>query len=361
MTNNIGKELKPIMKKNTKRKIPPNEISIFCAQAAMLLKAGIPLSEGLSSMSGAESGEQNPLLTRIAEKVGETGSLYDAVDDVGVFPHYMVNMIKIGETVGKLEEVLESLSVYYNREEKLRDALRGALLYPVILIVMMSAVISLLVVFILPVFSDVFESLGLNTAGTGTGLLSVGEMIGRVALICSVVLFALMLVVLLIALIPKGRAALVKLSGRLPILSSLFGKIASGRFALVMYMMLNSGYDLEQALEMSAEVITDRIVKEKILKCSEKLKEGTPFSVALLEIGLFSGLYARMVQTGERTGRLDDVMDQLSVRINDDIDKSLTDLISFIEPTLVVLLSVIIGTILLSIMLPLMDVMSRIG
>jgi type IV pilus assembly protein PilC len=112
---------------------------------------------------------------------------------------------------------------------------------------------------------------------------------------------------------------------------------------------------------MSADVVTDRNVKSKIKSCTDKVINGTSFSVALLELKMFTGLYARMVQTGEKTGRLDEVMDQLSVRLNEDVDKSLSDIVAFIEPTLVIFLSVIIGSILLSIMLPLIEVMMQIG
>jgi len=343
------------------RTVSSKEISVFCAQVGLLLNAGISLSDGLASMSGAESGDQNPLLTQIAEKVGETGSLYEAISATGVFPDYMVQMIHVGETVGKLEDVLESLSVYYNRDEKMREALRSAVLYPFILITLMTGVIAILVAFILPVFSDVFENLGLHAAGVGSELMNVGVTIGYVSLVCVIVILAVMVFIFAMSLHPAGKALLIKLCGGLPFMRNLFGKIASSRFALAMYMMLNSGFELDRALEMSLGLVSDRTVKEKIEQCIEKVKGGTSFAVALSEIGLFTGLYARMVQTGEKTGRLDNVMDQLSVRINEDVDKKLADLIDFIEPTLVILLSIIIGAILLSIMLPLVDVMLRMG
>ena len=128
-----------------------------------------------------------------------------------------------------------------------------------------------------------------------------------------------------------------------------------------MAMMLSSGYNLDEALELAEDVTVDAMVKEKIVQCREKVAQGLSFSEALLQLDLFSGLYARLIQTGERAGRLDDVMRQMAVRYEEEIDDSLSTLVAVIEPTLVVLLSVIIGGILLSVMLPLISILSAIG
>ena len=342
-------------------RVPPGEIAVFCTQAAMLLKSGIPLHDGLDTMTDESTMIGSSLLKRIAAKAGETGSLYEAVKDAGVFPSYMVHMIQIGETVGKLEEVLDSLSAYYNREEKIRNAVRSAVLYPVILIFLMAAVIAVLVALVLPVFSNVLGNLGTDIKGTGIGFMDIGITIGKITLIVMAVLLLILVLLLIISATSAGRAHLLKMSGHLPFLRKLYSRMASSRFALVISMMLTSGFDLNEALEMSAKVVSDKTVKIKIDQCREKVGSGTPFSDALLEIGLFSGLYARMIQTGEKTGQLDEVMNKLAGKYSDEADESLSTLISLIEPTLVIVLSVIIGSILLSIMMPLVQVMSMIG
>lgn len=138
-------------------RIPAKETAVFCTQASLLLKAGVPLGEGLKTLTDEGTPQGKDLLRRIAEKVEETGSLYEGVREAEAFPSYMVQMIRIGERVGKLEEVLEALSRYYEREDKLRGAVRSAVLYPLILVVLMAAVIAVLVASVLPVFSQVLE------------------------------------------------------------------------------------------------------------------------------------------------------------------------------------------------------------
>ena len=287
-------------------RIPAKETAVFCTQASLLLKAGVPLGEGLKTLTDEGTPQGKDLLRRIAEKVEETGSLYEGVREAEAFPSYMVQMIRIGERVGKLEEVLEALSRYYEREDKLRGAVRSAVLYPLILVVLMASV--------LPVFSQVLEGLGAEISGAGAGMLHVGNVIGRCALIVVAALLAVLVALIVFSLIPGGREKLIRLSAKFPFLRGLYRRVASGRFASVMAMMLSSGYNLDEALELAEDVTADAMVKEKIVQCREKVAQGLSFSEALLQLDLFSGLYARLIQTGERAGRLDDVMRQMAVR-----------------------------------------------
>lgn len=341
-------------------RIPAKETALFCTQAGLLLKAGIPLGDGLASLTEEGAGAGREILCRIADTARETGSLYEAVQQAGVFPSYMVHMIRIGETAGKLEEVLDSLSLYYEREDRLRGAVRSAVLYPLILILLMAAVIAVLVVAVMPIFSSVLTDLGAE-ASANTGFIRTGAVIGRCSLVVIAVLLALLVVMLLLSLSAKGRQMLMSLSTRLPVLRRLYRQIASGRFASVMSMLLSSGYDLGEALELAEEVVADSTVKNKIRLCRDKVSNGTAFSAALLELDLFSGLYARLIQTGEKTGRLDDVMKNMAAQYETDVEESLSGVVALIEPTLVILLSVIIGSILLSVMLPLIGILSAIG
>lgn len=341
-------------------RIPARETALFCTQAGLLLKAGIPLGEGLSTLTAEGSGAGRDRLQQIAGVAQETGSLYEAVRRAGVFPSYMVQMIRIGETAGKLEDVLDSLSLYYEREDRLRAAVRRAVLYPIVLILLMAAVIAVLVVAVMPVFSSVLTDLGAEAAAD-TGLMNLGVGIGRCALVVIGVLLLLLIGLLVLSLFAKGRSLLMSVSAHLPILRRLYRQIASGRFASVMSMLLSSGYNLGESLELAEEVVHDPVVKDKIRRCRDSVSHGTAFSAALLELDLFTGLYARLVQTGEKAGRLDDVMKKMAAQYETDVDESLSGLVSVIEPTLVMILSVIIGSILLSVMLPLIGILSAIG
>lgn len=341
--------------------IPAGEAALFCTQAGLLLKAGIPLGEGLASLIDAGTPEGRAILQRVADRVAESGSLYEGVRAAGVFPPYMVQMIRVGEAVGKLENVLDALSAYYEREDKLRRSVRSAVMYPVILVLLMAAVVAVLVVAVLPVFSRVLQGLGSEAIGTDSEMVTAGIATGRVVLVVVGVLLVLMVAALIMAATRGGRALLLRMGAHLPFLRGLARKVSSGRFASVMAMMLSSGYHLDEALELSEDIVSDGTVKEKIRACREKVNGGAAFSEALLQLDLFSGLYARMIQTGEKAGRLDDVMEKLAAAYETEVDDALSSLVSAIEPTLVVILSIVIGSILLSVMLPLISILSVIG
>lgn len=345
----------------TTGRVPAGETAVFCTQAALLLEAGIPLGEGLATLVGEGTPAGRGPLARVADTVQETGSLYEGVRAAGVFPAYMVQMIRIGEAAGKLEEVLRSLGRYYEREETLSRSVRSAVLYPVILILLMAAVVAVLVIAVLPVFSQVFAGLGADLSTAGASWMEAGVWIGRIALIAVAVLLVCLAVLFILSLTAPGRAWLLRLGARLPGLRGTSRQIAASRFASVMAMLLSSGYDLNEALEMAAAIVPDAHLKAQIGQCRERVAQGDSLAAALQEGALFSGLYARLLQTGEQAGRLDEVMERLAVHYEEEADQSLGRLVSVIEPALVIVLSVIIGAILLSVMLPLISILSLIG
>ena len=138
-------------------------------------------------------------------------------------------------------------------------------------------------------------------------------------------------------------------------------KIACSRFASGMYLSLSSGLDTDQSLEMVSRLVDHPVIQEKIQNIQALIMEGTSFADAVSQTNMFSGIYARMVSIGYKTGAMDDVMKQISVQYDEEIDSLMSDLVAKLEPTLVAILSIIVGLILLSVMLPLMGIMSNIG
>lgn len=346
------------MKENIKRELSASETAVFCGQVALIIKAGIPLYDGMETLvESCEEPKAREAFKEISDVVTETGSLYMAVERVGFFPEYMVSMIKIGEETGKLDDVLTSLSSYYEREAKIKKSIKSAVTYPVLLMIMMSSVILLLVVRILPIFSRVYENLGTEVSDSGKAFMALGRGFGYGTLIVALILIGLVLILSAIYWISGGKK-FKKIVFKFPVLKGLNNKIASGRFASVMAMMLGSGYSIEKALEMAPEIVTDDNAKEKLVKFSELVKGGMSFPEALIEIDMFTGLQTRMINVGFKAGKLDSVMENMSSVYEEEIDDSIDKLVSVIEPTLVAIISIIIGGILVSVMLPLASIMS---
>lgn len=344
-----------------KNVLPADEIASFCGQVSLILQAGIPLYDGMETLvESVDDKKTKDIFRKLADDVIETGKLYEAVKNAGFFPSYMVNMINIGEESGKLDEVLRSLSIYYEREAKIKKSIKAAVTYPILLVIMMASVIALLVTKVLPIFEKVFKNMGTDISKMGKSVMNAGLAVGNVAFIITGIVLLVIIVVYVASLIGYSEK-IKRISFKMPVLKNLSRKISSGRFASVLSMMISSGYSLEKALELASGIVTDVVAREKIEKCSELLKEGKSFPEALEEIKMFDGMQNRMISVGFKAGQLDAVMEKMTQVYEDEVNTSIERLLSYIEPTLVAILSVIIGGILVSVMLPLTSIMSSIG
>ncbi len=352
----------PTVNQSSVKPLSSSDVSLFCSQVVLLLRAGIPLQEGIGAISeNIDNPKGRELISRIQSGMEQNHSLYLALNSTGAFPKYMVNMINIGEKAGKLENVLEALSLYYDRDDKLRGRIRSALLYPFILILMMATVISVLVIKVLPVFDAVFMDMGSDMSAASTAVMHAGTVIGKVALVIIIILSVLLLLALILYKTEKGYQWISTFLSNFSLTRRLSDKIASARFASAMSLLLSSGYDTSEALELIPNILNNRIIIDKINKCREAVDSGVSFPTALSDVNLFPGIYSSMVNIGSKTGSLDTVMHRLAEIYSEDVDESVNKAVSFIEPAMVAILSIVIGAILLSVMLPLMGIMSSIG
>lgn len=348
------------MKKQTVQKPLSNtELYAFCNQMALILKSGISSIEGISIMlEESEDASEKAILQTIYNSLTESGNFSDALEGTGVFPSYMLHMIQIGEQTGKLDNVMQSLSTHYEREGNIAKAIKNAVTYPLIMITMMVIIILILITKVMPIFNQVFAQLGQEMTGFSKALLSIGSAINNYSVILIVLLILIIGSTLFFTKTTCGKKVFRAGSSRLGFFRNVYDKIAACRFADCMALTLGSGFNPEYCMELASNLIEDIHFQEKISQCLSRMSEGTEFSSALTQTGIFSGIYSRMVSLASRTGGMDTVMQEIAEKYEEEIDGRLFRLISILEPTLVIFLSVIVGIILLSVMLPLMGIMS---
>ena len=331
-----------------------SEISAFCQQVGMVVKAGLPTYYGISILRDEASDEfTRAFLDQIYEPMEKGVTLGDALADTNAFPEYMVDMIRLGETTGRLEEVLDSLSTYYEREADIKAGIRHAVTYPLIMTVMMLVVIIVIITQVVPVFSQIYEQLGSGLTGSALMLMNVSNFLNRYMLTFIIAVILLAIAGFAFFRTPTGK---VLFQGR-----GLSMSIAASRFANCMYLALSSGLDTDRSLEMAEKLIDNPYMLEKIKQCKVYIKNGEPFIKALLLSGIFSKVYSSMMTIGFKTGSMDDIMQRISVSYEEETDERLRHFISILEPTLIVILSFFIGLILISFLLPLLGIMSSIG
>jgi len=322
------------------------ELSELFNQLSILLQSGISVTEALQYLLDDCANEaERDLLTLMVKETELTGLFYPAAEASGVFPSYACHMIRLGEETGKTDEVLAGLSAHYIREENFKGMLRSALIYPAIMLGMMMLVVLLLLTKVMPVFHQVFLQLGQEMKGFSAALLSVGETLSRYSFA-----FAAGLIIAVIVLLFYRK--------NLPFFRKINDNISGFRFADGMAIALKSGLTPEQGLSLTAPLIEDPAFLEKISHCKTLLEEGTELSLALSESGIITGSAARMIHIAGKAGRMEDALAQISAEYEHSANTRIIGLISRLEPALVVLLSLIVGVILFSVMLPLLGIMS---
>ncbi|MCI8632140.1 MAG: type II secretion system F family protein [Lachnospiraceae bacterium] len=338
------------------------ELATFCNQLALILRSGISAPEGLSIMiEDTPEGEGKTLLETLLSHLEATGSLSEALSESGCFPPYMCSMIQLGEQSGRLDDVTQSLAAYYQREDSLSKSIKSAVTYPLVMLGMMIVVLLVLIIKVLPVFNQVFQQLGASLTGVSGAILTLGDSLSQYGILFIVLIIIAAALFFYFFGTAKGRKHTGGLANTFFVTRNLAAKIACARFASGMYLSLSSGLDTDQSLEMVSQLVEHPATRQKINTLRELTAQGLSFAEAILQTKLFSGIYARMISIGAKTGAMDEVLQQISVQYDEEIEDRMASAISKLEPTLVAILSVAVGLILLSVMLPLMGIMSNIG
>ncbi|MEA4815617.1 MAG: type II secretion system F family protein [Lachnospiraceae bacterium] len=344
-----------------KRSFNNTYLSSLCMELGLILQAGISVNEGFLLVAEDEGDPKiKDVLMGIFGRLESGDELSLSMEQSSVFPKYMLDMIRIGENTGSLESVFKGLSLYYERQENISASIRSAVVYPVILFIMMLVVIGVLIVEVLPIFNDVFNQLGSTMSQTAMGFLMIGESIrnGRFVILTFAGVIAVVFVI--IAFNKAASQKFLSALGRLMSKTNIGKEVAVARLASAMAMGLSAGLDIDASLEMAEKLNKGSAISGSISKCRNIMAGGKGFFEAIGEGELFPPLYARMLSIGIKTGTADEVMEEIAKRTEMDANYRIDRVIGKVEPILVVIMSVLVGLVLLSVMLPLMGIMSSI-
>ena len=337
-----------------KNSLSDAEVSVFCQQIGMIIKAGLPIHYGISILRDeANDAKSKTLYESIYKPISQGVTLSTALSDKQYFPPYVVWMIRLGEQTGRLEEVLDSLSAYYERESNIRASIRHALVYPITMTSLMVLVLLIILSRVVPVFSSVYKELIGPLSGTSLILLQISNFLNEHILAIIATIVFLSIGGFLFYCTGFGK---VLFQGK-----GLSMSVASSRFANCMHLTLASGLDVDRSLELAQNTVDNPYMAEKIKKCKMLLKHGEDFVSALIHAGIFSRIYAGLLLIAAKTGSLVDVMKQISIAYEKTIDEKIHRFLTILEPILVIILSIFVGLILFSFVLPLLGIMSGIG
>lgn len=367
------------------------EVSSFCEGIAIMLAAGIQTDEAVHMLSdnmddtplhracdevyrGLVSGRGLAASMRAAGGAGADGAARDPGAgpaagtgrgaEAPVFPAYAVALVGIGERSGRLENVLRSLAVYYDEEERVFAKLRASIGYPAALLCVMSVILAFTVIGILPVFLGVYDELAGGLAGGSFAAVGAAVAVGWVALVLTLAVTACALVGSAAVRTPRGQARILALLERLPVTRPAMYRLALSRFSAAASAYLASGADSNTAMREALRVVDHPVLHERLERAHDAMVDparALSLSQAVTEFGVFEPVYARMLAIGSRAGSVDGVLERLSATFFDDAVAQIDRTVDAVEPALAALLTVAVGATLISVMLPLVGMMGAIG
>ncbi len=340
-----------------------DEISALCLELSLLHRAGADCAHSLSMLAeDAENARLSAFFTELSGYMDAGSPLSEAMEKSGAFPKRVYTMLRVGERVGRSEEALRAISLYHGHLHKTDLRIRSVLLYPSILLLVMLTVVVVLLTQVLPIFNEVYASLGGEMTGVAGVLLHAGETLNGILPLLTVLLAIGVIFVVLFAFSTEVRGALLRFWKRIRKGKGLSYKSDLAAFANALSMAINSGLTIDEALSVAGEVLDDRsLVKHRLALCRKHMKEGGSLAVGIRDSELFDPTVCRLIELGVKSGNIETVMEETARRLDGESEELEERLLGRVEPTLVVIASLLVGMILLSVMLPLTQIMTAIG
>ena len=344
------------------KELSNSEVAAFCSQLALLFPAGIPPLESIHLMTeDTVSAEGKALLISIENSLRSGMSFHEALESTGVFPDYVVSMILLGEESGNLDVITKKLADYYEQQCYISESIKTAVSYPLIMICLMLLILVVLLTKILPIFNQVFVQLGSELTGISRQLMRLGKVVQSVS--GTLILF-LVFGTIIGFILYKNSKAHAWCANKLHswnLTKDFYLNIAYSRFACALSMITAGGIDIYKGLELANQLIGNSLMTEKIQLCATVLHRGDFIYEAMREAGIFQAQHQRLLQIGYRSGNSDVVFEKISKYYEDATLTRINKVLGAIEPTLVILFSLLVGMILLSVIMPLIGIMSSIG
>jgi general secretion pathway protein F len=338
-------------------RVRPQEIAVFTRQLATLLKAGIPLAEALGALTEQSDNKKlQMVLAGIRQKVNEGGALAEAMTPhPKLFPELYTNMVRSGETAGNLDAVLARLADFMDQQYALRAKVSGAMTYPILMMLIGTAVMIVLMVAVVPKITSIFEDSGRALPWNTQLLILVAGLTGTywwALLLAGVGGYLLMR---RWAATTRGRATVDRLKLRLLVVGRLVRYVAVARFARTLATMLASGVPLLTALEIVKKVLNNVVLERVIEQSRDAIREGESIATTLKRSGQFPSMMCHMVAVGERSGQLETMLENVAGAYERDVEVEVARMTALLSPLMIVVMAVGVGFIVFSVITPIMN------
>jgi type IV pilus assembly protein PilC len=344
-------------------RVKTKQLMVFTRQLATLQDAGLPLLKGLRILLKQE---KNPALRDAISGMGEAvegGSTFS--EALGQYPKIFdklfVNMVKAGEAGGVLEVVLLRLAEFMEKAQRIKNKVRSAMIYPVVVLVAAVGILAFLLTFVIPKFAEIFRDLleGQALPALTQFVIDVSDILVHKGFYVLIGIAAVWIAMKLWRRTEMGAYLLDKAKLKAPLFGALFSKTAIARFTRTLGTLMSSGVPVLQALNIVRDTSGNEVVARAIQQVHDSVKEGDTMAMPLDASGVFPGMVVSMVDVGEETGALPEMLVKIADNYDDEVDTAVEALTSVIEPIMIIFLAVIIGTIVIAMFVPLISIISK--
>lgn len=340
------------------QRISLQDVSVVTRQLATLLKAGLPLVACLNALTDqVDNPKLKKILTQIRERVNEGSSLASAMEPFPrVFPDLYVNMVNAGEASGALELVLLRLAEYLEGQVRIRNRIRGALIYPAVMTFVGIGVLAVLFTFVVPKFVTIFEELEQTLPLPTLILIAVSDFVRSFWYLILLILGTAVYALARYRRTPKGRELYDRLLLRIPVFGRLIMLGIVIRFTRTLSTLLSSGVSLLKAMDILSAVVNNTVFANAIGLARESVTEGASLSKPLKQSGIFPPIVIHMIASGEQSGELEEMLAKVAEIYEEEADTLAATLMSLLEPVLILGMAMIVAFIVISILLPLLEI-----
>lgn len=345
-----------------KPKVKTKDIAVFCRQFHAMLKAGINLVTCLDIMRTQLTNKT------LKEAVGE---MYEDIQKglnlsaammkhSDVFPSLLISMIEAGEVSGNLDEMMERMAEFYEKESSLERKIKGAMVYPIILMVVTVVVVIFLITNVMPTFITVFEDSDTPLPAPTQLLLKLSDSLTSYWYIYIAVIVLLFLFIRSWGKTDKGRLFIDNLKLKIPVFGPTNVQIITSRFTRTFATLLSSGISLVEVFDAVIRIVGNKVVEEKLVEAKDKVVRGTPLSLAIKATGIFPPMLDSMLRVGEESGALDDALQRTADYYDDEVDYAVEKMTTAFEPILIVFMGVVVGFVVIAMMMPMFDMIGAV-
>ena len=342
------------------KKVKPRDLSVFCRQFVSITQAGVPMKEALQMLS--EQTENKWLKRAISEvllNVEKGNTLADSMrSQPDIFPPMLVNMVEAGEQSGSLEMAFSRMAVHFEKEAKLKATIKKATIYPIILVIAAIGVIAVMLLFVIPIFIDMFADLDIEMPALTMFVMNSSKWMTSHWYVVLAIIVGVVAAYKLIYKTTQGRLTIDRIKMKMPLFGKLTVKTACSQFARTMSTLLMSGISTIDALETTSKIVNNIHYTNAMLKAREEVMKGVPLSEPLEASGIFPPMVYHMTGIGEETGNVEEMLEKMADYYDEEVEMTTQSVLAAMEPIIILFMALIIGTLVIAVISPIASMYS---